>query len=162
MDIADAVKVKGLAVGRKDYRDSLDKNGPKYMRWALIEAATHAPCNPVYAERYQRTKTRLGRQRGAKVARVDLVRRLAEAIWYMLTTSKPVAPAGAAKPLPHRRPSTELRHRSEAPPIRPVLPEEAIERRARLPIHPAGPRRSRSPARPVSPRPFILPPGPRA
>jgi transposase len=85
--------------GRKDHRDSLAKNGPKYLRWALIEAATHAARHPAYAERYQRTKTRLGRQRGARIARVDLARRLAEAIWYMLTTSQPVAPAGAAKPL---------------------------------------------------------------
>ena len=85
--------------GRTDHRDSLAKNGPKYLRWALIEAATHAARHPAYAARYQRTKTRLGRQRGPTIARVDLARRLAEAIWWMLTTSKPFAPAGAAKPL---------------------------------------------------------------
>ena len=85
--------------GRKDHRDSLAKNGPKYLRWALIEAATHAARHPVYAERYQRTRARLGKQRGPKVARVDLARRLAEVIWYILTTNKPFAPAGAAKPL---------------------------------------------------------------
>src|SRR3954463_14094723 len=85
--------------GRRDHRDSLAKNGPKYLRWALIEAATHAARHPAYAERYQRTRTRLGRQRGARIARVDLARRLAEVIWYMLTTNKPFAPAGAAKPL---------------------------------------------------------------
>jgi transposase len=85
--------------GRRDHRAALAKNGPKYLRWALIEAATHAARHPVYAERYQRTRARLGKQRGPKVARVDLARRLAEAIWYMLTTNKPFAPAGAAKPL---------------------------------------------------------------
>src|SRR5437764_4092819 len=85
--------------GRKDYRDSLAKNGPKYLRWALIEAATHAARHPVYAERYQRTRVRLGKQRGPKVARVELARKLAEAIWYMLTTSQPFAPAGAATAL---------------------------------------------------------------
>src|SRR5436305_15982 len=37
--------------GRKDHRDSLAKNGPKYLRWALIEAATHAARHPAYAER---------------------------------------------------------------------------------------------------------------
>ena len=47
-----------------DWRGPLAKNGPKYLRWALIEAATHAAHHPVYAARYQRTKTRLGRQRG--------------------------------------------------------------------------------------------------
>jgi transposase len=81
--------------GGHDWRGELAKNGPKYLRWALIEAATHAARHPVYAQRYQRTKTRLGKQRGAKVARVDIARKLAEAIWWMLTTNKPFAPAGA-------------------------------------------------------------------
>jgi hypothetical protein len=53
----------------------------------------------VYAERYNYTRTRLGRQRGKKVARVDIACRLAEAIWHMLTTGKPFAPAGAASVL---------------------------------------------------------------
>lgn len=85
--------------GQSDHRGSLAKNGPKYLRWALIEAATHAARHPVYAERYQRTATRLGRQRGKKVARVDIARRLAEAIWHMLMTDQPFAPAGAASVL---------------------------------------------------------------
>jgi len=42
-----------------------------------------------------RNKRRLGKQRGAKVAQVDIARRLAEAIWHMLTRSQPFAPAGA-------------------------------------------------------------------
>ena len=57
------------------------------------------PCNacnhPLYAERYQRTKRRLGRQRGPKVAQIDLSRKLTEAIWHMLTRNQPFAPAGA-------------------------------------------------------------------
>jgi transposase len=81
--------------GGHDWRGELAKNGPKYLRWALIEAATHAARHPVYRDRYQRTRTRLGKQRGAKVARVDIARKLAEAIWWMLTTTKPFAPAGA-------------------------------------------------------------------
>src|SRR3954451_23600299 len=85
--------------GRAEHRDSLAKNGPKYLRWALIEAATHAARHPAYADRYQRTRARLGKQRGARIARVDLARRLAEAIWWILTTSQPFAPAGAANPL---------------------------------------------------------------
>jgi transposase len=84
--------------GGHDRRGELAKNGPKYLRWALIEAATHAARHPVYAGRYQRTKTRLGRQRGASVARVDIARKLTEAIWHMLTTHKPFAPAGAIPP----------------------------------------------------------------
>src|ERR671911_1121438 len=84
--------------GRKDHRHSLAKNGPKYLRWALIEAATHAARHPAYAARYQRTKTRLGRQRGARIARVDIARKLTEAIWHMLTANQPFAPAGATPP----------------------------------------------------------------
>jgi transposase len=84
--------------GRHDRRGELAKNGPKYLRWALVEAATHAARHPAYAGRYQRTKTRLGRQRGPSVARVDIARKLTEAIWHMLTANKPFAPAGAIPP----------------------------------------------------------------
>jgi len=48
-----------------------------------------------YAERYQRNKKRLGKQRGAKVAQIDIARKLTEAIWHMLTRNQPFAPAGA-------------------------------------------------------------------
>jgi transposase len=85
--------------GESDRRGALAKQGPRYLRWALVEAATHACTHPAYRERYQRTKARLGRQRGAKVAQVDLARRLAEAIWHMLTRNQPFAPAGATDPL---------------------------------------------------------------
>jgi transposase len=85
--------------GESDRRGPLSKQGPRYLRWALVEASTHACTHPLYRDRYQRTKTRLGKQRGAKVAQVDLARRLAEAIWHMLTRDQPFAPAGAADPL---------------------------------------------------------------
>jgi hypothetical protein len=39
---------------------------------------------------------RLGRRRGAKVARVDLARQLAEAIWHVRTKNEPFDPAGPA------------------------------------------------------------------
>jgi hypothetical protein len=67
-----------------------------YLRWALIEAAVHAALHPIYREHYQRTKKRLGKQRGPKIARVEVARKLSEAIWHMLTTDKPFAPAGAS------------------------------------------------------------------
>lgn len=82
--------------GDRDRRGPLAKNGPKYLRWALVEAAVHAARDPHYKERYERTKRRLGRQRGAKIARVDLARQLAEAIWHVLTKNEPFAPAGPA------------------------------------------------------------------
>ena len=81
--------------GDMDRRGPLSKHGPKYLRWGLMEAAIHAAAHPLYKERYQRTKRRLGRQRGAKVAQIDLARKLSEAIWYMLTRNQPFAPAGA-------------------------------------------------------------------
>ena len=81
--------------GERDHRGSLTKCGPKYLRWALIEASTHAAHHPAYRERYERTAKRLGRRRGKKVARVDVARKLAEAIWHMLTRNQPFAPAGA-------------------------------------------------------------------
>jgi transposase len=85
--------------GDSDRRGSLAKQGPKYLRWALVEAAAHTSTHPVYREPYQRTKQRLGRQRGARVAQVDPARKLAEAIWHMLTRNQPFAPAGATNPL---------------------------------------------------------------
>ena len=85
--------------GESDRRGPLAKNGPRYLRWALVEAAAHAAPHPAYRDRYQRTKRRLGKQRGAKVAQVDLARRLAEAIWHMLTRNRPFAPAGAPAPM---------------------------------------------------------------
>ncbi len=85
--------------GDSDRRGPLSKQGPKYLRWALIEATMHAARHPLYSDRYQRTKQRLGRQRGAKIAQIDLARRLAEAIWHMLSRNQPFAPAGAPSPL---------------------------------------------------------------
>jgi transposase len=85
--------------GNRDVRGPLAKNGPKYLRWALVEAATHAARDVHYRDRYERNKHRLGRQRGAKVARVDIARQLAEAIWHVLTKNEPFAPASPAMTL---------------------------------------------------------------
>ena len=85
--------------GNTDRRGPLTHAGPKYLRWALIEAATHACRHELYRDRYQRNKARLGKQRGAKVAQVDIARRLAEAIWHMLTRNQPFAPTGATQAL---------------------------------------------------------------
>jgi transposase len=86
--------------GDKDRRGPLTKQGPKYLRWAMLEATMHALKHPIYRERYQRNKRRLGKQRGAKVAQVDIARKLTEAIWQMLTRNEPfsptTAPGGAA------------------------------------------------------------------
>jgi transposase len=85
-----------LQSGNSDRRGPLPKHGPKYLRWALLEATMHALRHSAYSERYQRTKKRLGRQRGSKVAQVDIARKLTEAIWRMLTNNQSFAPGGAA------------------------------------------------------------------
>jgi transposase len=82
--------------GESDRRGPLSKHGPRYLRWALLEATMHALRHPAYADRYRRNKRRLGKQRGAKVAQVDIARRLAVAIWHMLTRNEEFAPRGAA------------------------------------------------------------------
>ncbi|MEZ0240679.1 MAG: IS110 family transposase [Chloroflexota bacterium] len=82
--------------GESDRRGPLTKHGPRYLRWALLEATMHALKHPAYSERYQRNKRRLGKQRGAKVAQIDIARRLAHAIWHMLSRKEKFAPRGAA------------------------------------------------------------------
>ncbi|MBE3074249.1 MAG: IS110 family transposase [Actinobacteria bacterium] len=63
--------------GACDRRGPLAKNGPEPLRRALIEAAVHAARHPAYVVPNEATKKRLGRQRGAKVARVEVARQLA-------------------------------------------------------------------------------------
>jgi transposase len=112
--------------GERDLRGPLAKQGPKYLRWALVEAATHACTHPTYRQRYQQTKARIGKQRGAKVAQVDLARRLAEAIRHMLTRNEPFAPEGATDPWP---PDGSLRRRATgANPNRPCPPPRGGDR----------------------------------
>jgi hypothetical protein len=74
----------------------------RYLRWASLEATIHALRHPVSAERYQRNKRRHGRQRGAKVAQIDI----AHAIWNMLTRNEEFAPRA---PLFDRRPDRLFR-----------------------------------------------------
>jgi len=82
--------------GERDRRGPLRKNGPNYLRWALIEAA-HLTIrwHPPYRELRDRMQQRHGKTRGSKIAAVEIGRRLSEAIWHMLTNDQPFAPAGA-------------------------------------------------------------------
>ena len=85
--------------GERDRRGPLRKNGPDYLRWALIEAAHTAGRDPRYRPIVERMRARHGRKRGSKIAAIEIGRRLSEAIWHMLTNNKPFAPAGAPTPL---------------------------------------------------------------
>ncbi len=69
--------------GDRDRRGPLTKSGPKFLRWAMLEATMHALRHEAYADRYQRTKRRLGKQRGAKVAQIDIARRLTRSLWQV-------------------------------------------------------------------------------
>jgi transposase len=81
--------------GERDRRGRLRKNGPSYLRWALVEAAHTASRHPCYRPVHERFLARHGRKRGTKLAAIEIGRRLAEAIWHMLTNNQPFAPAGA-------------------------------------------------------------------
>jgi transposase len=81
--------------GERDRRGPLRKNGPNHLRWALVEAAHTAYRTPLYRPVLERKRAQLGAKQGTKVAAIDVARRLAEAIWHMLTNNQPFAPAGA-------------------------------------------------------------------
>jgi transposase len=44
--------------GERDLRGPPSKQGPRYLRWALVEAATHACTSTTYRDRYQQTGDR--------------------------------------------------------------------------------------------------------
>jgi transposase len=86
--------------GEHDRRGPLRKNGPNYLRWALIEAAHLAiRWHPPSRELAERMRARHGRKRGSKIAAIEISRRHTEAIWHMLTKDEPFARAGAAASL---------------------------------------------------------------
>jgi hypothetical protein len=75
-------------------RPAVEYLPPSEIRRASCEQSGDGCTTPTTA-RYQHTKRRLGRQRGPKVARIELSRKLTETIWQMLTRNQPFAPAGA-------------------------------------------------------------------
>ena len=85
--------------GERDRRGPLRKNGPHYLRWALIEAAHSAGRDRRYRPIVERMRARHGKKRGSKIAAIEIARRLSEAIWHILTDNRPFAPAGATAPL---------------------------------------------------------------
>jgi transposase len=81
--------------GERNRRGPLRKNGPNYLRWALVEAAHTAYRHPHYLPILERKRAQLGKKQGTKIAAIEVARRLAEAIWQILTRNQPFAPAGA-------------------------------------------------------------------
>ena len=89
-----AVPARAAVWRRRRPRPALQAR-PQVPALGAVRGRPEPRKHPYYAERYQHTKRRLGRQRGPKVAQIDLARRLTEAIWHMLTHNQPFAPAGA-------------------------------------------------------------------
>ena len=81
--------------GERDRRGPLRKNGPTYLRWALIEAAHVAVrCHPPYRH-LACDDFATAASAAANIIRDRTGRRLSESIWHMLTNDQPFAPAGA-------------------------------------------------------------------
>jgi len=66
--------------GQTSYTASITKQGSKWLRWALVEAAQHIHQKPPFDRFYQRVKSR----RGPKIARVAVARKLCTTIYHML------------------------------------------------------------------------------
>jgi transposase len=66
--------------GNTSYTGHITKQGSKWLRWALVEAAHHALRKPPYRAFYQKTS----RRRGKPIAVVAVARKLLKAIYYIL------------------------------------------------------------------------------
>jgi transposase len=78
-----------------------DRRGrsPSMDRVTCAGPCSRQPCMPSSTRLLRALPTEqeagLGKQRGAKVAQIDIARRLAHAIWHMLTRQQRFAPRGA-------------------------------------------------------------------
>lgn len=64
---------------------AITKQGPRFLRWALVEAGTGAVGRPGPLQGFYR---RLLVGKGAQKARVAVARKLAEAVFWMLRTGR--------------------------------------------------------------------------
>jgi transposase len=68
------------------YQGRITREGSRYIRWAMIEAAQKAPSkDPALMSCYRK----LAPKRGPSKARVAVARRLLTAVWYVLTLAEP-------------------------------------------------------------------------
>lgn len=83
--------------GNRTYQGKITKQGNKWLRWAMIEAAQRAPLNDMWLrEFYNRIS-----KKGKKIARVAVARKLLEIIYRIWTEQKPYykKPVTAALPV---------------------------------------------------------------
>jgi len=73
--------------GNTSYTGHITKQGSKWLRWALVEAAHHAIQRPPYRSFYQNTAKR----RGKAIAKVAVARKLLKAIYHMLKEQEALA-----------------------------------------------------------------------
>ena len=79
------------------------RHPPAFMRWTLMGGRPPTPpTTPCYRDHYQRTRQRLGRQHGARVARVEVARKFTEASRHW---SRALAPRRRHCASPATRPS---------------------------------------------------------
>lgn len=72
--------------GNQCYQGRITKQGNRYIRWALVEAVTHAVAkDPLLLAAYNR----LYRKKGKAKARVAIARKLLVSIYYMLKNKEP-------------------------------------------------------------------------
>jgi transposase len=71
------------------YHGHITKEGNRYIRWTVVEAAQKAPSkDPTLLTLY----SRIARQRGPQKARVAIGHRILEAVFYVLTYEEPYRP----------------------------------------------------------------------
>lgn len=80
--------------GQTSYTGSITKQGSKWLRWALVEAAQHACRKPPFDRFYQRLKAR----RGPKIAKVAVARKLCVTIYHILVEEKRLNPMSEKGP----------------------------------------------------------------
>jgi transposase len=79
--------------GQTHYTASITKQGSKWLRWALTEAAHHILRKPPFDRFYQRVKSR----RGPKIAQVAVARKLCKTIYHMLKEEENALIVGQAR-----------------------------------------------------------------
>jgi len=79
--------------GQTYYTSSITKQGSKWLRWALVEAAHHIQSKPPFDRFYQGVKSR----RGPKIAQVAVARKLCKTIYHMLREEENALIVGQAR-----------------------------------------------------------------
>jgi transposase len=110
--------------GERDLRGPLSKQRPRYPRWALVEAATHARTHPAYRDRYQQTSCGSASSAAPRSPRSTSPADSARRSGTRPPTTNPSLPKAPPTPWPLDRPQ------AAAPPERtPISPSSPTRRR---------------------------------